>query len=116
MPRDRLAGRIMARIDKMFRDGLVEEAVALRASGGLSHTAAGAICYAEALAVADGRLSRAEARDRVAARTRQLAKRQMTWFRHQLKVEWVDVADGDTPATLGTKVMEVWKRHGHFEI
>ena len=116
MPRDRLAGRIMARIDKMFKAGLVEEAVALRAAGGLSHTAAGAIGYAEALAVADGRLSRAEARDRVAARTRQLAKRQMTWFRHQLKVEWVDVAEGDTPATLGPKVMEVWKRHGHFEI
>ena len=116
MPRDRLAARIAARIDKMFKAGLVEEAVALRAAGGLSDTAAGAIGYAEALAVADGRLSRAEARERIAARTRQLAKRQMTWFRHQLKVEWVDVAEGDTPATLGPKVMEVWKRHGHFEI
>ena len=116
MPRDRLAARIAARIDKMFKAGLVEEAVALRAAGGLSDTAAGAIGYAEALAVADGLLSPQEARDRVAARTRQLAKRQMTWFRHQLKVEWVDVADGDTPATLGPKVMEVWKRHGHFEV
>ena len=116
MPRDRLAARIAARIDKMFKAGLVEEAVALRAAGGLSDTAAGAIGYAEALAVADGLLSPQEARERIAARTRQLAKRQMTWFRHQLKVEWVDVAEGDTPATLGTKVMEVWKRHGHFEV
>ncbi len=40
----------------------------------------------------------------------------MTWFHHQLKVEWVDVVEGDTPATLGPKVMEVWKRHGHFEV
>ena len=116
MPRDRLAARILTRIDKMFKNGLVEEAVALRAAGGLSDTAAGAIGYAEALAVAGGLLSPQEARERIAARTRQLAKRQMTWFRHQLKVEWVDVADGDTPATLGPKVMEVWKRHGHFEI
>ena len=116
MPRDRLAARILARIDTMFKDGLVEEAVALRAAGGLSETAAGAIGYAEALAVADGRLTQQEARDRIATRTRQLAKRQMTWFRHQLKVEWVDVADGDTPATLGPKVLDVWKRHGYFEI
>ncbi len=117
MARDQLAARIGRRIAKMFDAGLVEEAVALRnAPGGLSPTAAGAIGYAEALAVADGVMTRAEAAERIAARTRQLAKRQFTWFRHQLKVEWIDIADGDGPATIGPKVMEVWKRHGCFEI
>jgi tRNA dimethylallyltransferase len=116
MPRDRLAARIGRRIEKMFADGLVEEAVALRAAGGLSPTAAGAIGYAEALAVADGQLSRDEAATRIAARTRQLAKRQFTWFRHQIDVDWIEVADDDTPATLGPKVLEIWKRNGYFEL
>ncbi len=117
MPRAMLAARIERRIDKMFKNGLVEEAVAVReASGGLSSTACGAIGYAEALAVADGKMTRAEAAERIAARTRQLAKRQFTWFRHQLKVEWVEVGETDTPATLAPKVLEVWKRNGYFEI
>ncbi len=117
MPRAMLAARIERRIDKMFQSGLVEEAVAVReASGGLSSTACGAIGYAEALAVADGKMTRAEAAERIAARTRQLAKRQFTWFRHQLNVEWVEVGETDTPATLGPKVLEVWKRNGYFEI
>ena len=117
MPRVMLATRIERRIDTMFQNGLVEEAVAVRkASGGLSSTACGAIGYAEALAVADGKMTRAEAAERIAARTRQLAKRQFTWFRHQLKVEWVEVGETDTPSTLGPKVLEVWKRNGLFEI
>ena len=117
MPRAMLAARIERRIAKMFADGLVEEAIVVReASGGLSSTACGAIGYAEALAVADGKMSCAEAAERIAARTRQLAKRQFTWFRHQLNVEWVEVGETDTPATLGPKVMEVWKRNGYFEI
>ena len=117
MPRAMLAARIERRIDKMFADGLVEEAIAVReASGGLSSTACGAIGYAEALAVADGKMTRAEAAERIAARTRQLAKRQLTWFRHQLNVEWVEVDESDTPSTLGPKVMEIWKRNGYFEL
>ncbi len=117
MPRDMLAARIGKRIAKMFADGLIEEAVAVReASGGLSSTACGAIGYAEALAVADGKMTRHEASERIAARTRQLAKRQLTWFRHQIDVEWVEVCETDTPAILGPKVMEVWKRNGYFEI
>lgn len=116
VPRDRLAAQIMDRIHRMFANGLVDEAVALRSSGGLSETAAAAIGYAEALAVADGLMTVAEAKERVATRTRQLAKRQMTWFRHQLKVEWIDVGEDDSPATLGPKVMEIWKRNGLREI
>lgn len=116
LPRDRLAARIMDRIHRMFADGLVEEAAALRSSGGLSETAAAAIGYAEALAVADGRMTIVEAKERVATRTRQLAKRQMTWFRHQLNVDWIEVGPSDSPATLGAKAMEIWRRNGLREI
>lgn len=117
MPREQLVSRIERRINKMFKAGLVEEAIAVRASsGGLSSTACGAIGYAEALDVADGRSTIADASERIAARTRQLAKRQYTWLRHQLDVEWVEVADGDAPETIAPKVMEVWKKHGLTEL
>lgn len=113
MPRDVLAARIERRIRKMFKCGLIEEAVAVRkAAGELSSTACGAIGYAEALAVADGKMAETEAAERIAARTRQLAKRQFTWFNRQLDVEWIDIADGDPPEVTGRKVMEVWEKYG----
>ena len=108
MPRDALAERIRLRVRAMFAGGLVEEAVrlfGLNPSGGeVGPTASGAIGYAEALAYARGELTRDEAEERIAARTRQLAKRQLTWFRHQLQVEWVAVGPRDDAAMLAAKL------------
>ena len=58
---------------------------------GLEHapTAAQAIGYTEALACLRGECSEAEAVERTASRTRQLAKRQMTWFKRNKKIHWV---------------------------
>ena len=107
MARDLLAERIRRRIEKMFADGLVEEA--LRCFGGAlpadgAPTASGAIGYAEALAYHRGELGLDEAVARIAARTRQLAKRQETWFRHQIDAEWIEVAPQDTAETIAGKV------------
>ncbi len=79
-----LAPRIVSRIDAMFRDGLLDEVRALlRAYPEWSSTAAAAIGYAEARAVLEGGLGIPEAAERIAIRTRQLAKRQRTWFHHR---------------------------------
>ena len=115
MDRLQLASRIARRVEQMFANGLVEEALALRKDG-MSRTAFGAIGYAEALAFADGELTREEAAERICARTRQLAKRQMTWFRGQLKVAWIDVADGASTESVASAVEEVWRRHGKSRI
>ena len=112
LPRDQLHARIERRARMMLADGLVDEAIALRARGALSATALQAIGYAEALALADGQMTAAAALARIAARTRQLAKRQMTWFRHQLAVHWIEIT-GDMPvAQVAGRVLEVWRQHG----
>ena len=44
---------------------------------------------------------------------RQLAKRQRTWFRTQLDVDWIDgPADAADVARAADGVLEIWKRHG----
>ena len=112
MPRGQLHARIERRARRMLDAGLVEEAVALRARGNLSETAMQAIGYAEALALADGRLTVEAALARIAARTRPLAKRQMTWFRHQLAVHWIEIADDMSVEQVAGLVLEVWRQHG----
>jgi tRNA dimethylallyltransferase len=92
----------------MYAGGLLDEARSLL-NLELSSTAQHAIGYAEAFAVLRGELTEAEAKEKTAARTRQLAKRQMTWFRHQLNVEWIDTARFQTMEKLAEQVSKVWK-------
>jgi len=108
-----LARRIGARARAMFEGGLLDEARALRAAfPALSATARQAIGYREAFAVLDGAMSVAEAVERTAIRTRQLAKRQMTWFRHQADVDWVPVGGGMTVESVAAEVLRRWETHG----
>ena len=105
--------RIEQRVEAMYDDGLLEEVGGLlRDPRGLSPTARQAIGYAEAIDVVEGRGSREEAMARTAVRTRRLAKRQRTWFRHQARVEWVDVRADDSVEMLANRVREVWRTHG----
>ena len=84
-----LADRIAQRTARMFQDGLLDEARWLRDQGYVrSLPALTGVGYAEALAHLDGQLSLAEAIERTTIRTRQYARRQRTWFRHQLPTNW----------------------------
>ena len=95
-----LRGRIARRTTWMFDHGLVEETRALLAAGhGEALRALRAIGYDEALERIAGRLDRPGAEARVNQRTAQLAKRQRTWFRHQLEAVRLD-ATGGTPENL----------------
>ena len=94
---EQLDGRIATRTRAMFDSGLVEETAALVASGcGEALAALRAIGYDEAMDLVAGRCDRDDAEARTNRRTRQLAKRQRTWFRHQL--EAVRVEAGELPA------------------
>jgi tRNA dimethylallyltransferase len=85
-----LATRIDHRVEAMFAGGIVEEtAAALAAPGGIGPTASQAAGYAEAIDLLAGRIDRVEAIRRTQARTRQLAKRQRTWFRSFKKATWI---------------------------
>ncbi|MBN2685623.1 MAG: tRNA (adenosine(37)-N6)-dimethylallyltransferase MiaA [Pontiellaceae bacterium] len=109
--REVLVRRIEERVNKMYADGLLDEA-RLLIDLNLSATALQAIGYAEAFAVLRGEASEAEAKKKTIIRTRQLAKRQMTWFRNQLNVEWIDTADYQTMEQLAEAVSNAWDNHG----
>jgi len=104
-PPARLATRITQRTLEMWRAGLLEETRALLESGKAAplRTLA-AIGYDEALAMLDGTLALEGARERMEMRTRQLAKRQRTWFRHQVEAERLEVAETDSVASLGARI------------
>ena len=97
----------------MFAHGLVDEVRALRARfPSLSDTARHAIGYQEAALVLDGQIPEEEAIRRTALRTGQYAKRQMTWFRHQADVAWIEVGPRDDTERLAGKIQKIWASHG----
>ncbi|TMQ68057.1 MAG: tRNA (adenosine(37)-N6)-dimethylallyltransferase MiaA [Candidatus Eisenbacteria bacterium] len=95
MPGASLVEHIARRTRWMFDHGLVEETRGLLASRFAEPLRAlSAVGYEEAIALCDGRLTRDAAEERVCVRTRQLAKRQRTWFRHQLEAIRLDGTRG----------------------
>lgn len=88
-----LAVRIAHRTDAMLADGLLDEAERI----GDRAVAADAVGYREALAFNRGWLTREELRTNLARATRRYAKRQLTWFRAEPDVTWID---GDPAVAL----------------
>lgn len=92
MDRQRLYRRIDERVDGMFDAGLVDEVRGLRREGlERSTTASQAIGYKEVLELLDGRSTEDEVRDLVKVRTRRYAKRQISWFKRDGRVRWLDM-------------------------
>jgi tRNA dimethylallyltransferase len=89
--RENLDRALRARTEKMWDNGLLDEALALSKGLPKESPVWGAIGYAEALEFLQSRLGREEALERTFRRTRQYAKRQWTWFKHQHRVHWVDL-------------------------
>jgi tRNA dimethylallyltransferase len=108
---------ISARIRRMYEGGLLDEVRALLSAGvEPDSTAWQAIGYAEAAACLRGELTRAVAMERTLIRTRQLAKRQMTWFRGQLRVRWVEREAGESWALTAARVSAVWAAIGSVRL
>lgn len=95
----RLQPRIVERVRAMFEGGLIEEALAIRHGFGQAPALSG-IGYAEALAYADGTLTRDEALAGATKRTRAYAKRQQTWFRRIADARRLDAFDDHALAAL----------------
>jgi tRNA dimethylallyltransferase len=91
LPRDRLYERIDRRFDAMIAAGLVEEVRGLLASGyrGAS-VVMQTIGYRELAQYLDGTISLDAAIDAAKRESRRLAKRQMTWFRRERDLVWLD--------------------------
>jgi len=87
-----LRQRIDTRVEAMFENGLVEETEALLQRGlALNQTALQALGYKQVAEYLRGERSLAESIALVKIRTRQFAKRQMTWFKRQLHLHWIQL-------------------------
>lgn len=85
--RDLLYDRIDERVSRMFKQGLVKEVKKLLKLK-LSKTAQFAIGIREIKEYLDDKISLAQAKEEIAKNTRRYAKRQMTWFRKDKRIEW----------------------------
>ena len=89
--RDRLYAKIDARVDGMLQDGLVEEVRALKEKGYTKDMVSmQGLGYKEILSYLDGECTLEEAVYILKRDTRHFAKRQLTWFRREREVCWLD--------------------------
>ena len=100
-----LRRRISARVDEMFRRGLVAETERLLQRGLAGNpTALQALGYRQVAEYLQGVRSLPETIELVKIRTRQFAKRQMTWFRRQLPLTWIHLAADDEPQAIAERI------------
>ncbi len=92
-PGPSLAQRIAARIDAMFDHGWLDEVHRLMQTVPAAAPAWKSTGYDAVRRLARGAMTRAEARETILVHTRQYAKRQRTWFRHQLPPDAVTILD-----------------------
>lgn len=104
-----LAARIEARVDAMLERGWQAEVRTLSRTVSADAPAWKASGYAVMRALVAGDLDLSTARQRVIIETRQYAKRQRTWLRHQLPAESVTRVNPDDPALLSV-VREWWEK------
>jgi tRNA dimethylallyltransferase len=108
-PRAVLHQRILARAEDMVRRGMIEEVAAVLAEGHAAHAAGlDAIGIREAVEYLHGKRTRDSVAPAAATSTRQYAKRQLTWFRHQVQAP-VLALDAARPAEeVAAEVARAW--------
>jgi tRNA dimethylallyltransferase len=99
-PAGELSERIRLRVDEMFERGLVAETEALLQRGLAKNiTALQALGYRQIVEHLRGERPLPETIELVKIRTRQFAKRQLTWFRRQMTLDWT-LLEGQSPALV----------------
>jgi len=113
IPREEMDRRIDARVDRMLERGLVDEVRNLLMAGygpgdpGMTGTG-----YREVARYLAGEMTLEEAADRIRRDTRRYARRQLTWFRHQLP-EGVVRIDATRPLSgQAERVLQAWRKAG----
>lgn len=114
MDRERLHARIDERVDRMLAAGLLEEVRTLISRGFREAlTAAQAIGYKELVPVVAHGADLGEATAAIKQATRRYAKRQMTWFRADPRIMWLDVTELSPEQTRSAALRLVESRERH---
>jgi tRNA dimethylallyltransferase len=109
-PREDLVARLETRVHRMWEQGLVAEVEGLIPQGlKNAKTAKRAIGYAQALAQLNGEVTQAEAIADTVRLTQKYARRQMSWFRRDRRINWLDYRSETKTADALTLV------HSHLQ-
>jgi len=92
LPKEELHRRINERVDRMMKNGLLEEVKGLLPYR--ERNALQTVGYTELFDHLDGKLSLEQAIEAIKTNTRHYAKRQMTWFRKDVSIRWIDLTRG----------------------
>jgi len=95
MPRDLLDKRIIDRVHQMFEDGFVDEVKSLEKNLRLGRTAFRALGYSQVLSLLTGEISEDEAITLTINATKKFARRQLSWFRRDPLIHWLDATSPD---------------------
>lgn len=107
MDRETLYDRINQRVDIMMQEGLLEEVRSLFDNGLRDCQSIQAIGYKELYDYFNGRVSFEDAVGNLKQNSRRYAKRQLTWFRNKMNVEWFDMSDSVDPHEFEKKFAEI---------
>ena len=105
-PREELYARINARVEQMIADGLVEEAKAVYPKRRLNSLQT--VGYRELFACFDGEYDLPRAIELIQQNTRHYAKRQLTWFRRDQEIHWLNANE---PYEKNISVIDALLRH-----
>ena len=86
--------RINQRVDLMIKEGLLDEARWLYEQGGENYQSGKGIGYRELFPYFKGETTLADAIAKIKQDSRHYAKRQLTWFRNKMNVQWYDLVSG----------------------
>jgi tRNA dimethylallyltransferase len=95
MPRDLLDQRIIDRVHQMFEDGFVDEVKSIEKNLRLGKTAFRALGYSQVLSLLSGEISEDEAITLTINATKKFARRQLSWFRRDPLIHWLDATSPD---------------------
>ncbi|HHY82806.1 MAG TPA: tRNA (adenosine(37)-N6)-dimethylallyltransferase MiaA [Clostridiales bacterium] len=109
MDRQKLYERINLRVDRMMKAGLVEEVKGLLERGYTKNLVSmQGLGYKEIIAYHEGLATLEEAVEILKRDTRRFAKRQLTWFKRESRIEWLDMDRQDSlPAIAEQLVMDI---------
>ena len=110
MDREVLYKRIEQRIDEMFDRGVVDEIKEISKLP-ISYTAKGALGFKEIMGYLYGEYSLDQAKTLLKRNTRRFAKRQMTWFRRDKRIEWIDVDEKASSEDIANCIYDKWKNY-----
>lgn len=113
MDRDQLYTRIERRVDLMLEEGFLEEVKYLRAKGySLKSPGLQILGYRQLAEYLEGKINFTAAIQEIKQQTRNLAKRQMTWFRREEAIVWHEINNQSTFSDIAENIYAIVKDLG----